>query len=75
MEFKVGQRVKVKQLTGNSNCEVTDLFISSNMEKYSGELKTIKLKANNDTFLLHDCDGYWFSIYMLIPIKARIKRK
>ena len=75
MKFKVGQRVKVKQLTGNSNCEVTGLFIPPNMEKYSGELKTIELKGNNDTVLLHDCEGYWFSIYMLTPIKARIKRK
>ena len=75
MEFKVGQKVKVKQLTGNSNCEVTGLYISPNMEKYSGKLKTIELKGSNDNVLLNDCDGYWFSKYMLIHIKSRIKRR
>lgn len=75
MEFKVGQKVKIKQLIGGSNCEVTGLYISPNMEKYSGKLKTIELKASNDTVLLHDCEGYWFSIYMLNPVKSRLKRK
>lgn len=75
MEFKVVQRVKVKQLIGNSYCEVTNLYIPTNMEKYSGKIKTVALITSNDTFILHDCDGYWFSKYMLIPIKARIKRR
>lgn len=75
MEFKVGQRVKVKQLTGGSNCGVTGLYIPYDMQKYSGKLTTIEFKANDDTVLLYDCDGYWFSKYMLVHIKARIKRK
>ena len=75
MEFKVGQRVKVKQLTGDSYCEVTDLYIPDDMVEYSGKIKIIAVKSSNDTVLLHDCDGYWFSKHMLTPIKARIKRK
>lgn len=75
MEFKIGQRVRVKQLTGNSNCEVTGLYISPNMEKYSGKIKIIAVKSSNDTVLLHDCDGYWFSHYMINPVAPRLKRK
>lgn len=75
MEFKVGQRVKVKQLIGDSYCEVTDLYIPNDMAEYSGKITTIALLARDDTVLLNDCEGYLFSIYMLTPIKSRLKRK
>ena len=75
MEFKVGQKVRIKQLIGNSYCEITNLYIPTNMEKYSGKIKTVALITSDDTVMLNDCDNYWFSVYMLTPVKARLKRK
>lgn len=77
MEFKVGQKVKVKQLIGNSYCEVTNLYISEDMTKYSGKTTIVSVFDNyDDTMQLKDCGYSWFSKHMLTPIKkSRIKRK
>ena len=75
MKFKVGQKVKIKHLIAGSNCEITGLYVPYGMQKYSGKIKTVASITSNDTVMLNDCDHYWFSIYMITPIKARIKRK